>query len=179
MHIPQTAEYALRAVVCLAGEPTAVRKTIEIARATQVPTSYLSKILQTLGHKQLLISTAGRKGGFRLSRPASQISVLDVVRAVAPSGRILKCPLGIAAHNGALCPLHRRLDEAMASIEATLAATPITDLLQGAGEGRVPLCEPIGVEEQPKAPAAEEAVRPQRSSRMGRRPKGGAHRAGD
>ena len=128
MNIPQTAEYALRAIVWLAREPAVVRKTAEVARATQVPSGYLSKVLQALCREQLLTSTAGRKGGFRIARPASQISVLDVIRAVGPVGRIQGCPLGIASHNGALCPLHRRLDEAMESIERAFAATCIAEL---------------------------------------------------
>ncbi len=45
----QTAEYALRAVVYLASQPGTPRTTQEIAKATQVPTGYLSKVMQSLG----------------------------------------------------------------------------------------------------------------------------------
>lgn len=140
MNLPQTAEYALRAIVWLAAEPYDVRGTAEIARATQVPAGYLSKVLQALSRVGLVVSIAGRNGGFRLARPASQISVLEVVQSVAPIGRIRRCPLGIESHNGRLCPLHRRLDAAMESIEQAFAATTIEELLPEVGLAS-PLCK--------------------------------------
>jgi Rrf2 family nitric oxide-sensitive transcriptional repressor len=179
MHIPQTAEYALRAILWLAREPSAVRKTAEIARATRVPTGYLSKVLQALARGQLLTSIAGRNGGFCLARPAAQISVLDVIQAVAPLGRFHTCPLGIEDHNGSLCLLHRRLDEAMASVERAFAATRITELLEGEGECHRPLCEPPGVQEQSEVAASVEGGRAQWPCRTGRRPKGGTCPASD
>ncbi len=143
MNLPQTAEYALRAIVWLAAEPQAVRGTAETAEAIRVPAGYLSKVLQMLSRAGLVVSTAGRKGGFRLARPASHISVLDVVQSVAPVGRIRRCPLGIESHEGRLCPLHRRLDEAIESVEKVFAATTIGELLQETEFGP-PLCDSHG-----------------------------------
>lgn len=168
MYILQTAEYALRAVVWLAREPAAVRRTAEVARATQVPAGYMSKVLQTLARAGLVTSTAGCKGGFRLSRPALHISVLDVMQAVSPSGRIRKCPLNVESHNNALCPLHRRLDEAVASIEKAFASTSIAELLEE-GDGRPPLCEPPANGQEPVASADGPGNLSQRSGRAGRR----------
>ena len=140
MIIPQTVEYALRAMVWLASRPTDVQGTAAIARGTQVPAGYLSKVLQELSHHGLVISTAGRRGGFRLTRPAANVSVLDVVNAVAPLERIRQCPLKLKTHRAELCPLHRRLDEAIATMEKAFAATAIAELLAPlAGESC--LCE--------------------------------------
>jgi Rrf2 family protein len=129
MMISQTAEYALRAIVWLAGHSTAARGTPEIARATQVPPGYLAKVLQTLARASLVKSQPGRGGGFVLARSPQEISVLDVVNAVEPVQRISTCPLKLASHAAELCPLHRRLDHALALVEQALAASTIAELL--------------------------------------------------
>lgn len=100
MTISQTAEYALRAVVWLAGHAEAAMGTPEIARSTRVPPGYLAKVLQLLGRGGLVTSAPGRKGGFRLARSAAEISILQVVNAVDPVERIRRCPLGIESHGG-------------------------------------------------------------------------------
>lgn len=136
--ISQTSEYALRAVVWLAREGDRPLPTAEIARATQVPAGYLSKVLQALSRGGLVQSRPGRHGGFVLSRSASTISVLDVLNAVDPIPRIERCPLGIATHGTNLCALHRRLDDAIALVGDAFAGTSIDELLTEAGS--VPLC---------------------------------------
>jgi Rrf2 family nitric oxide-sensitive transcriptional repressor len=136
--ISQTVEYALRAIVWIASHPPAALGTPEIARATRVPPGYLSKVLQALGRGKLVVSQPGRRGGFVLARPADQITVLDVFEAVDPIAHIRKCPLNIASHAGELCPLHRRLEAALAHVEQAFAGTTIAELL---AEARVPLCE--------------------------------------
>ncbi len=132
MTISRTAEYALRAIVWLAREPDTPLGTPRIARATHVPAGYLSRVLQALGRAGLVESNPGRSGGFRLTRSPRKISVLDVVNAVDPVQRILRCPLGLRSHRGHLCPLHRRLDEAAAMVEHAFAETSIADIVSEA-----------------------------------------------
>lgn len=131
--ISQTAEYALRAVVWLAAHDRAASGTSVIAEGTGVPAGYLSKVLQCLARHGLVISTSGRHGGFRLARAATEVSVLDVIQAVAPFSHIRTCPLKVESHEGRLCPLHRRLNEAMESLERAFAAVTIGQLLQEQG----------------------------------------------
>jgi len=150
--ISQTAEYALRAMLCLATRNGVASGTSAIAESTRVPAGYLSKVLQALARRGLVISTSGRHGGFRLARSATEVSVLDVIQAVAPFGRIHKCPLGIGSHDGQLCPLHRRLDEAMESFEKAFAVVTIAELLQE-GHGSLSLCESSGCGHDPTVPA--------------------------
>lgn len=138
--ISQTAEYALRAVVCLARSRGAAMGTPGIAQETRVPVDYLSKVLQALRRAGLVISNAGRTGGFRLARPASRISILDVVNAVDPIQRIKRCPLGLKSHVGGLCLLHRKLDTATGLMEQAFADSTVADLLHEEG-GITPLCE--------------------------------------
>lgn len=137
--ISQTAEYALRAVVYLARNAGIPRTTRQIAEATRVPEGYLSKVLQSLGRAGLVVSQRGLGGGSVLARRAEEVSVLDVVQAVDPLHRITHCPLGIAGHEGHLCSLHRRLDEAIAHVERAFRETSMSELLEAAPPSK-PLC---------------------------------------
>lgn len=140
MMISQTTEYALRAVVWLAGQPDELQGTRKISEAIQVPSGYLSKVLQKLTRAGLVISSPGRGGGFRLARKPEDIRVLEVVNAVDPLQRIQSCPLGLASHGSNLCALHRKLDDDLARTEKAFASTTISDLLDDKG-GAQPLCE--------------------------------------
>jgi len=140
MMISQTAEYALRAVVWLGGRPDEPVGTKQISEAAKVPAGYLSKVLQMLARADLVVSTAGRGGGFRLTRRPEDISVLDVINAVDPIQRIRPCPLELAGHGTELCPLHRRLDDAMAQMEAAFANSTVAEML-AEKTGSPPLCE--------------------------------------
>lgn len=126
--ISQTAEYALRAVVDLAyyfGQP---RTTQDIAQATLVPTGYLAKVLQDLARSGVVRSQRGRHGGFVLAHDPNTLTVFDVLQAVDPPRRILRCPLHLAAHAHALCPLHKKLDEAMAAAERAFRRMTIAEV---------------------------------------------------
>jgi len=135
----QTVEYALRAVVHLASHSPAARTTDQIAEATLVPRAYLSKVLQSLIRAGLVQSQRGLGGGMALARPASDLTILEVVNAVEPLARIRTCPLGLAAHGVHLCPLHSRLDAAIANVEEALGGTTLAELLAEPSRS-VPLC---------------------------------------
>ena len=135
----QTAEYALRAVVSLADSSGEPLTTQQLADLTQVPLDYLSKVLQSLGRHGLVEAQRGKHGGFRLTRAATRITILDVLNAVDPLTRIHSCPLKLKGHGKNLCPLHRRLDDAISSVERAFAETAIADLLTPETDIR-PLC---------------------------------------
>ena len=68
----QTTEYALRAVAWLAENAGSAQTTQQIADGTQVPSDYLSKVLQTLARAEIVSAVRGKNGGFTLSSlPAS------------------------------------------------------------------------------------------------------------
>ena len=141
--ISQTSEYALRAVVHLADQSGRSLTTPEIAEATRVPVGYLAKVLGQLAKAGLVRSQRGLHGGFTTAHSADQITVLDVINAVDPIQRITTCPLGLKAHGKRLCPLHKKLDAAMASIETAFANSTIADLLADPSPSR-PLCDVTG-----------------------------------
>jgi Rrf2 family transcriptional regulator, nitric oxide-sensitive transcriptional repressor len=138
--ISRTAEYALRAVVCLSDRKDQPLTTQQLAEMTRVPAGYLSKVLQALGRGDLVVSQRGFHGGFTLGRDAGEITVLDVINTVDPIRRIHTCPLGLKSHGKQLCPLHRRLDDAMEMVEQAFAQTTIAEMLADPNKSR-PLCD--------------------------------------
>jgi Rrf2 family transcriptional regulator, nitric oxide-sensitive transcriptional repressor len=139
--ISQTAEYALRAVVFLGSQVGQPVTTQRVAAATRVPVGYLSKVLQALGKARLVDAQRGLRGGYVLARPLGELTVLDVINSVDPLQRITSCPLGLNAHAGTLCSLHRRLDEGIARVESLFQGITIEQLVGEPGTGRNPLCE--------------------------------------
>jgi Rrf2 family protein len=136
----QTVEYALRAVVHLADRAPSAQTTDQIAAATRVPKAYLSKVLQGLCHADIVQSKRGIGGGMVLTKSPVDLTILEVVNAVDPIGRIRECPLGLAAHGIRLCPLHRRLDNALAMVEDAFRQTTLAEILAEPTQSR-PLCE--------------------------------------
>jgi Rrf2 family protein len=136
----QKVEYALRAVVHLAAEAPSPRTVEQIARATKVPQAYLAKVVQELVHAGVTRSQRGIGGGISLVKSPAELTILEVVNAVDPIRRIQTCPLGLAAHGVRLCPLHRRVDDALASIEDAFRSTTLAEVLAEPSES-VPLCD--------------------------------------
>jgi len=84
-------DYAVRAAVELAAAPDGNSvKAQAIADAQAIPLKFLENILQQLRQADLVESTRGPHGGHRLARPADEVSLADVVRAVDG-------PLGVVA----------------------------------------------------------------------------------
>lgn len=83
LRISRKIEYGLRAMVYLASVPAEqVVPFREISRRMDVPQDFVAKILKTLVSRKLLVSTRGAHGGYRLAKPAREISFLDVIEAV-------------------------------------------------------------------------------------------------
>lgn len=140
--LSQTVDYALRAMVYLADQVPAPRTNEQIAEVTRVPQAYLSKIMQSLSKTGLIRSQRGLHGGFALMKEVDEISILDVVNAVEPLQRIRTCPLGLKTHGTRLCPLHRRLDSALATVEEAFGSTTLAEII-AERSGSVPLCDGI------------------------------------
>lgn len=140
MSVSQTAEYALRAVVWLAQNPGSPQTTQQLSAGTQVSVSYLPKVLQPLGRAGILTSQRGINGGYSLDRDPHELAVIEVVNCVDPIHRIKQCPLKLLTHRGALCALHRMLDNSIADLETRFSTTTVGSLLAENGAHK-PLCE--------------------------------------
>lgn len=75
-----TSEYALRALAHLAAQPAGTALLgRDLAKAADVPANYLSKILLALRNAELIDTSRGLAGGYRLHRPAEEIFLIDIV----------------------------------------------------------------------------------------------------
>lgn len=138
--LSQTVEYALRAVAFLAVKSPDGQTTDQIAAATRVKKPYLSKVLQQLVRGGVVHSQRGVGGGMTLVTTPAELTILEVVNAVEPVGRIRECPLGLKSHGVRLCPLHKRLDDALASVEEAFRSTTLAEVLAEPSPS-VPLCD--------------------------------------
>ncbi len=136
----QTVEYALRAVVHLADQAPSPRTTDQIAKATLVPKPYLSKVLQELCSAEIVQLKRGIGGGVSLAKAPNKLTILDVVNAVEPIRRIRECPLGLKTHGVHLCPLHKRMDNALALVEDAFRKTTLAEILAEPSKSH-PLCD--------------------------------------
>jgi Rrf2 family nitric oxide-sensitive transcriptional repressor len=137
--ISRTAEYALRAVIWLAYHADQPQTTQQIAVGTAVPAGYLSKVLQALGRAGVVHSQRGLHGGFLLQSGPDKLTVLEVVNAVAPLHRMVRCPLDLDEHRHSLCRLHELINRAMGRIEEVFGGATINDLIAGD-----PCARPLG-----------------------------------
>ena len=137
--LSKTAEYALRAVACMGKRPGQPASADLLANETKVPRRYLTRVLQDLASAGMVRSRPGPGGGYELDCETDELTILDVVNAVAPVERIRSCPLGLKTHTE-LCPLHAELDRAYAATEAAFAGVTIHELVESTSP-IVPLCE--------------------------------------
>jgi Rrf2 family protein len=92
MRLSDGVEWALHCCTLLALLPAdRALPAARLAEFHEVPPAYLAKHLQQLSRAGLIEAVAGRRGGYRLARPADQITFWDVVRAVEPDVRAFRC----------------------------------------------------------------------------------------
>ena len=137
--LPKTAEYALRAIVWLAGRPDHREAAGRLAARTKIPRRYLHKVLQAMVQGGIVESQSGPGGGYSLCVPPEKLTILAVVNTVAPLERIRHCPLGLPSHTR-LCPLHKELDRVYAEIEKAFGRVTVSELLNSTST-IIPLCD--------------------------------------
>ncbi len=109
-----------------------------LAKQTNVPRHYLTRVLQDLCNSGLVQSRSGPGGGYELTCTTSNLTILDVINTVEPIARIKNCPLGFNSHIG-LCPLHAKLDNAYEATEKAFAGVTIQDLIESDSTS-IPVC---------------------------------------
>ena len=138
MQLGEGVEWALHCCTVLAlVPPDQVMPAAKLAEFHQVPAAYLAKHLQAMAQAGIVEAVPGRRGGYRLARAASAISVLDVVHALGGDEPTFTCteirrrgPAAMPAkHYSAKCGIHAAMDRADAAWRAELARTSIADVL--------------------------------------------------
>ena len=134
MRVSSKAHYGLRMMTELAkGYGTGPRSLADVARVESLPMAYLEQLAGALRRGGLLLSTRGASGGYSLSRPPLEISVLDIVTVVEGEVAPVECVAhdyfsGTCLREGdcASRPLWARLK---ASIDSVLSQTTLAELV--------------------------------------------------
>lgn len=130
MLLPQTAEYAMRAVLHIAAcEHDRPVRAGDLAGALEVPPNYLSKTLHQLARAGVLASTRGPAGGFRLAVPAERLTLERIVSTFGAADE-RRCLLGHGVCGEApACAVHARWAPIAAQMGHFFSATTVADLL--------------------------------------------------
>jgi Rrf2 family protein len=129
MRISAKEDYAVRAALELAIAEDGPLKREQISQAQDIPIAFLQNILMELKHAEIVEAQRGRDGGFRLARPASEISVADVVRAVSgPLATVRGARPPAVAYRGSAEPLKDVWIALRANIRAVLEHVTLADL---------------------------------------------------
>jgi Rrf2 family protein len=132
VRISAKADYAVRAAVELAAAGGGPLKGERIAQAQEIPLKFLENILIELRHADLVRSQRGPEGGYRLARPASEIAVADVIRAVeGPLASVRGEPPESVAYSGSAASLQPVWIAVRASLRTVLDAVTLADLASG------------------------------------------------
>jgi Rrf2 family protein len=135
VQLTRKASYGLIAAVALSrheeAQPVSARS---LAEAQGLPTPFVEKILNQMKHAGLVTSRAGRGGGYRLARPARDVSVRDVLQALEEPVDLVQC-LGASADPCQLagrCPTRSTWRSINDRFQSILAAWTLEDLNRAA-----------------------------------------------
>ncbi|TMR02725.1 Rrf2 family transcriptional regulator [Nonomuraea turkmeniaca] len=138
MKLPASTEWMLHCATTLAQlEPGATASAAQLAEYYDLPAPYLAKQLQALVRAGVLAATTGPRGGFRLGRPATEITLLHIVEAVDGTSSPYECREIRQQGRGALrpedclrtCVLAEKMAEAHDAWRHSLAAVSLADIL--------------------------------------------------
>jgi Rrf2 family iron-sulfur cluster assembly transcriptional regulator len=130
MELTKRGDYAVRAVLALARAPGGRLLSVRrIAEEMAIPVRFLPQVMGDLAAAGLVEATTGRAGGYRLARPAAEVTLLDVVEAVEGDSRRRTCvlrggPCGLDGY----CDVHDAFFEAQDAMLQALARARLTDL---------------------------------------------------
>lgn len=131
MYISAKVDYAIRALCGLADQDHAMT-TASLAADQHLPEKWLEAILNDLRRMNLVISRRGPEGGYVLSRPASEISVADVIRPLdGPLAEVRGLRPEAANYEGSAEGLRTVWVAVRASLRSVLEETTIDDIVSG------------------------------------------------
>lgn len=130
MRVSAKVDYAIRALAELAVSPPGPVKGERLAEAQAIPFKFLENILTELRRAEIVASQRGAEGGYRLARPAAEISLADVIRAVeGPIATVRGSRPEDVEYTGAAAGLGAVWIELRASMRGVLEETSLADLV--------------------------------------------------
>ena len=137
MQLTRAADYAVRVLIYLAGQPAHTRSSrAGLAAAAECPEQFLSKVLQSLTRAGLVVSHRGNTGGFELPVSRQDVSLLEVVEAIEGPVRLNLCLTSdhSCSRQGG-CPAHTVWEDAQTAMLDVLRKCTIRDLAKSSGRG--------------------------------------------
>lgn len=133
MHISAKADYAVRALLQLAaGDGGDAVRAEDLATAQGLPVKFLENILVDLRRAGLVTSRRGSEGGYRLARPATEVTLASVIRAVdGPLAEVRGERPEAAAYEGAAVHLRDVWIAVRASVRSVLEAVTLAQVVEG------------------------------------------------
>lgn len=132
MRVSARSDYAVRAAAELAASPEGPLKGQSVAGAQDIPLQFLGQILLDLRHAGIVRSLRGARGGYWLAKPADEISVADVIRAVeGPIAHVQSDPLESITYSGSARELQTVWIAVRASLRSVLESVTLADLVEG------------------------------------------------
>ena len=131
MRVSAKVDYALRAVTELAASPPGFVKAERLATAQEIPLKFLENILLELRRAEIVASQRGADGGYRLAKPAADVSLADVIRAVeGPIATVRGVRPEDVSYTGSATALRDVWIELRASMRGVLEETSLADLVE-------------------------------------------------
>lgn len=132
MRVSAKSDYAIRAAVELAAAGDGPVKGERIAQAQEIPSNFLENILSDLRNAGIVASRRGADGGYWLARPAEDVSLADVIRAVdGPLANVRGVRSEQIAYKGSAEPLREVWVAVRASLRSVLEQVSLADLARG------------------------------------------------
>jgi Rrf2 family protein len=132
MRVSAKADYAIRAMVELAAEGGGPVKGERIAQAQSIPIKFLENIMVDLRHGGLVRSQRGAEGGYWLARPAAEINLAEVIRAVdGPLASVRGTRSEELAYDGSAAPLRDVWIAVRASLRGVLESVTLAHVASG------------------------------------------------
>jgi len=127
--LSQSVGYAIQALTCFPDDGKS-RLVREVAEEAKVPAAYLAKLVKRLADAKVVISRRGIKGGTWLSRPAKDITLMQISEAIDGKKWLGKCLMGLKeCDDDRACPTHEFWKVARAQIEEKLNGTSLADVM--------------------------------------------------
>ena len=131
MRISAKVDYALRATIELAAVAPGQIKGEQLAASQAIPHKFLENILADLRNGGIVASQRGAEGGYRLARPADQITIADVIRVVeGPIASVRGERPDQVVYQGTAVPLRDVWIELRAAMRGVLEQTTLADLVE-------------------------------------------------
>jgi len=132
VYISAKVDYAVRALCTLADADGSPVTAEALALSQSLPAKFLESILNDMRRAGLLLSQRGADGGYRLSRPASDISVADVIRPLdGPLAEVRGLRPEVTSYEGAAEHLQDVWVAVRASLRSVLEQVTIADIVSG------------------------------------------------